>query len=72
MADLSAKPIIIRDADKALDFVFPGTIYYLAIVKKRPDPFNQYFLESNLLNYQIKVAISKKIVNCKGLTPSSH
>ena len=29
------KPIIICDADKALYFVFHGTIYYLTIVKKR-------------------------------------
>jgi len=28
------KPIIIRDADKALNFIFPETIYYLTIVRK--------------------------------------
>jgi len=28
------KPIIIRDADKALNFIFPETIYYITIVKK--------------------------------------
>jgi hypothetical protein len=37
-------PIIIRDDRKALHFVFPGTIYYLTIVKKRfipPAPLNR-------------------------------
>jgi len=34
------KPIIIRDADKALYWAFPRTIYYLTIVKKRFIPLN--------------------------------